>query len=242
MSTDTLGISSAFSAGRAALPQLPSRLDKLARDASPTEQARTAAQEDFASILSQSVAARAGGAANKTASEMTPDEKKAQSRQAAQDFVAVAFIQPILKQLRNSSIGGELPPPLGPGPGEKQFRTLADTQVARQLARAGNWPLVDTLTKNLQSGAGSPGSKTALANAAAQHGSPADIKIQAAAREAARLAALHPAPNRNLRNLLPTLSRADINAATNLVPRPKAPTPLGIGSLAPATQTSKHNL
>lgn len=212
MSTDTLGIAGAFSSGRAALPPLASRLDKLTRDASPIEQARTAAQEDFASILSESVAARGGGLASKPTSELTQSERDTQSKQAAQDFVAVAFIQPILKQLRNSSIGGELAPPLGPGPGEKQFRSLADTQVARQLVRSTNWPLIDMLTKNLRAKAGNPLSKEAVANAPALPGSPADLKRRAAALQ---LQEPDPTINPAARNLIdPAPARAAFHSFT----------------------------
>lgn len=151
---------------------------------------RTGAQHDFASMLSQSMAARSGSAATKPTSRMTETEKDQQARQAAEEFVAVAFVQPILKQLRSSSIGGELAPPLGPGPGEKQFRSLADTQVARQLVRASNWPLVDTLTRTLRSrqpghGGGNPFSAEALTAAPTLPGSPADIGRRALAKAAA---------------------------------------------------------
>ncbi|MDP1663468.1 MAG: hypothetical protein Q8L55_16275 [Phycisphaerales bacterium] len=147
---------------------------------------RTGAQHDFASMLSQSMAARSGSAATKPTSKMTETEKDQQARQAAEEFVADVFMQPILKQLRSSSIGGELAPPLGPGPGEKQFRSLADTQVARQLVRASNWPLVDTLTRTLRShrpgqGGASLFTPEALAAAPTLPGSPADISRARAA-------------------------------------------------------------
>ncbi len=174
----------------------PGTLSRPALGIAPVslEGLRTGAQQDFASMLSQSMAARSGSPAGKPTSKMTEAEKDQQARQAAEEFVAVAFVQPILKQLRSSSVGGELAPPLGPGPGEKQFRSLADTQVARQLVRASNWPLVDTLTRSLRSrkpegSGGNPFTAEALAAAPAMPGSPADVSRRALAAAKAKEAA-----------------------------------------------------
>lgn len=157
--------------------------DPLAPRVSPVDEARRAAQQGFASLLSESVAARSGSKATK---DMTDAEKDAQARQTAEEFVAVAFVQPIFKNLRNSSMGAELPPPLGPGPGEKQFRSLADTQVARQLVHASNWPLVDNLTKRLRThNPGNPFSREALAAAPTRPGTPADLERITTERTAA---------------------------------------------------------
>ena len=174
--SDAFSIPGGSGSEAAALAPLRARLGALSKlhDASPMEQARTAAQNEFAAMLSQSMAARSS--TNKRTTDMTEADKETQARQVAQDFVAVAFVQPILKNLRNSHMGAELPPPLGPGPGEKQFRTLADTQVSRQLVKATNWPLVDTLTRTLLTKRPKPGSVEAITNAPAQPGSPAGIR------------------------------------------------------------------
>jgi len=161
------------------IPTARTALDALEPGASPADRAKAAAQQDFASILSESTAVR--GAPSKPLSQMTLAQQEAQARKVAQDFVAVAFIQPILKQLRNSPMG-DLGPPLGPGPGEKQFRTLADTHMAHQLARAANWPLIDQLTRTLQKKKHNPFTKEALAKAPLQPGSPADVRAAAARR------------------------------------------------------------
>ncbi len=68
------------------------------------------------------------------------------ARKTAQDFVAVAFIEPILKQMRESNNAA---PPFNPGVGEKQFRGIADAQVARQIAQATRFGLVDHLARHL---------------------------------------------------------------------------------------------
>jgi hypothetical protein len=185
-----------MSAEALAIPSRPSglttpassALSTLKHDASPMEKAQTAAQNEFASVLSQSMAARSGGAAAKAVTAMSETELDARAKQAAQDFVAVAFVQPILKNLRSSKLGGDLPPPLGPGPGEKQFRSLADTQVAKQLVKAGNWPLVNTLTRLLRSPRPDPKSPDAVKHAPALPGSPAFFRRHAEAAAAKKKA------------------------------------------------------
>lgn len=115
---------------------------------------RLTQQADFAGILA-SQKGKAG----------TLEE---QAKQAAEDFVSVALVQPILKQLRDSN---KAAPPYGPGPGEKQFRTLADAQMARNLVRSSNWSLVDRLAKQML-----------RTTDAVQPGSPADIRRRDEAR------------------------------------------------------------
>jgi Rod binding domain-containing protein len=93
----------------------------------------SAAQDDFSSILSR-----------KRSDPNISIEQ--QTRESAQDFVAIALVQPVLKQLRDSD---RTPAPFGPGPGEKQFRQIADGAFARQLVRKSNWGLVDRISKML---------------------------------------------------------------------------------------------
>ncbi len=71
---------------------------------------------------------------------------EARARATAEDFVAVALVQPILKQLRESN---QAAAPFAPGEVEKQFRGLADAQVARQVVKASSFPLVDRLAGDL---------------------------------------------------------------------------------------------
>lgn len=75
------------------------------------------------------------------------------ARDAAQDFVAQTFVQPLLKQFRDSD---RTPAPFGPSQGEKQFRALMDVELARRIVRAQHFPLVDRLAQDLLRGSGSP--------------------------------------------------------------------------------------
>lgn len=98
----------------------------------------TASQASFASMLG-----RAGEAAK------TSEER---AREAAQDFVAQTFVQPFLKQFRESD---RTPPPFGPSSGEKQFRALMDVELARRIVRAQQFPLVERLAQDLLKASGS---------------------------------------------------------------------------------------
>jgi Rod binding domain-containing protein len=94
-----------------------------------------ARQAEFAAVL-----------AKKTDRAGPSGTRESQARTAAEDFVAVAFIQPILKQLRESNTAEA---PFAPGPAEKQFRGLMDGQFARRIVQAGNYPLVDRLARDM---------------------------------------------------------------------------------------------
>lgn len=93
---------------------------------------RDASQEDFSSTL-----ARVSGRTQ------TPEE---QARAAAEQFVSVALIQPLLSQLRGSN---QAAPPFAPTQGEKQFQSMFDASIAQQITRAKRFPLVDRLTDDL---------------------------------------------------------------------------------------------
>lgn len=84
------------------------------------------------------------------------------AREAAEDFVSQAFVQPLLKQLRESNDAWG---PFAPGTGEKQMRSLADGQLARNLVKASNWPLVDQIRRSVM-----------RQEPAALPGSPADVR------------------------------------------------------------------
>lgn len=96
---------------------------------------RATAQEEFAALLARS---RSGA---------TPAGSiREQAREAAEQFVALTLIQPILKQLRETN---QAAPPFAPGAGEKQFQSLFDGQISHRLARATKFPLVDRLTDDM---------------------------------------------------------------------------------------------
>lgn len=90
----------------------------------------TERQEAFAGVLSRS---RDAGKS---------DQQRA--REAAEDFVAVAFVQPVLKQLRESDRSAA---PFNQGPAEKQFRSMMDAAMAKQMVRASNFPLVERVAE-----------------------------------------------------------------------------------------------
>lgn len=72
------------------------------------------------------------------------DEQRA--RAAAEQFVAITFVQPLLKELRSTTFAA---PPFAPGQAEKQFQSIADQALADRIVQASNWPLVDRLTSDL---------------------------------------------------------------------------------------------
>lgn len=101
---------------------------------SAADAALTRRQTEFSAVMGQ---ARAGDGA------ATPERR---AREAAEDFVAIALVQPILKQMRESN---HTPPPFGPGEGEKALGGLADAQVARAIVRQGRWGVVGSIEQQM---------------------------------------------------------------------------------------------
>jgi Rod binding domain-containing protein len=93
-------------------------------------------QRSFASVLGREFAAP--GAQGKS--------RQDQARSTAEQLVAVAFIQPLLKQMRESSTA---PPPFAPTQAERQFGSLMDASLAQEIVRAQQFPLVDRLARHL---------------------------------------------------------------------------------------------
>lgn len=88
-------------------------------------------QRDFAAVIARDDAnPRAEGSA----------------RRAAEDFVAMAFVEPLLAQMRETNNAA---PPFAPGPAEKQFGEIMDQVMSRQIVRASRFPLVDRLEADL---------------------------------------------------------------------------------------------
>ena len=65
-----------------------------------------------------------------------------EARTAAEQLVATTFIKPILAQVRESN---NAPAPFGPTQAEKQFGSLLDNQLADEIAKAAQFPIVDRL-------------------------------------------------------------------------------------------------
>lgn len=98
-------------------------------------------QSSFGAVL-----ARAAG----TGEGQTPEET---ARTGAEQFVSIALVQPILKQLRESSMAAE---PFKANSAERTFRTMYDAEIVQRLVRQTNWPLVDRVARDVLSKKGTP--------------------------------------------------------------------------------------
>ena len=92
-------------------------------------------QRRFAEVL--------GTAQRRADAELSPEQ---QARESAEQLVAIAFIQPILSQLRSTDNAAE---PFKATQGEQQFRALWDAQIAQDMVRASNFPLVDAIAEKM---------------------------------------------------------------------------------------------
>lgn len=90
-------------------------------------------QRSFAAVLAR----------GQSANTMMPQAK---AREAAMQLVAVALVQPILKELRDTNSAA---PPFAPTQGEQQFRALMDAELAQRVVQAARFPLVDRLAQEL---------------------------------------------------------------------------------------------
>lgn len=72
-------------------------------------------------------------------------------REAAQQLVAVTFIEPILREAREvrSSEG-----PFGITQAEKQFGSMLDAATAKDMVRSWQFPLVDKLARDMRAETG----------------------------------------------------------------------------------------
>ncbi|MBX3364375.1 MAG: hypothetical protein KF866_06370 [Phycisphaeraceae bacterium] len=110
---------------------------------------------DFRQVLTQ-FASSVAPVARVEAGEGGPSES---SRAIAEDLVAVTFVQPLLRQMREMQ---QLPPPFGPGQAEKQLSALMDERLSTQIVRASRYPLVDRLAADIdRMGAAAAGARFA---------------------------------------------------------------------------------
>jgi Rod binding domain-containing protein len=72
--------------------------------------------------------------------------REQKARDAAEQFVALTFVQPALKSLRETN---QAAPPFAPSEGEKQFRALLDAEFARKIVHKAHFGLVDRLAHDL---------------------------------------------------------------------------------------------
>ncbi|MDX2146049.1 MAG: hypothetical protein SFZ23_00895 [Planctomycetota bacterium] len=103
--------------------------------ASPSAEAALERSQRFDDVLGR--ARRSGG---------TAKAREQEARDAAEQLIAVSFVQPMLKAAREARAQGG---PFGLTQGERQIGQLMDAELARQIVRSARWPLVDRLTNDL---------------------------------------------------------------------------------------------
>ena len=117
------------------------KLDSFSRDPLATMDQRISGtlgrQRDFADVMSIARRRVDGGGAK------TPE---AEARDAAERFIAVTLVQPILDQARASDNAA---PPFKPTEAEKQFRGMIDAQTAMNIVRSSRLPIVDRMARDL---------------------------------------------------------------------------------------------
>lgn len=91
-------------------------------------------QLDFAEVLGKKTGRQLGQV----------DESKI--REAAESFVAVTFVQPVLKQMRATNNAAA---PFAPNKAEQQFQSLMDAQISRHIVHKSNWPVVDRVAQQM---------------------------------------------------------------------------------------------
>jgi len=90
----------------------------------------TRSRDEFRSIL-----ARAGAG-----------QDADRAHESARDLVAITFIQPVLRQIRESSGAAA---PFAPTQAEKQFGALLDAKLAAQIVESGRFSIVDRIAADL---------------------------------------------------------------------------------------------
>ena len=73
---------------------------------------------------------------------------EADARGAAEELVAMTFVQPVLKQMREMN---NAEPPFTPGIAERRFGALWDTEIAQRIVRARGFGLVDAVARDVLS-------------------------------------------------------------------------------------------
>lgn len=76
-----------------------------------------------------------------------PGQTRDRARQAAEQFVAATFLQPILKEIRSQNRAA---PPFGPTDAEKALGPMMDAQMADRMVRAHQFGLVERIAADLR--------------------------------------------------------------------------------------------
>jgi len=71
-------------------------------------------------------------------------------REAAEEFIAMALVQPVLAQLRETN---QAAGPFAPGDVEKRFGPMLDAEIAHRMVKSSGWGLVDAVASRLDRGA-----------------------------------------------------------------------------------------
>ncbi len=122
---------------------------KAGRPGTPTNFTAGDAQQDFASIMAR----------QNTGPAARLQEPDAQARAAAEEFVAISMVQPILAEARESTMAAG---PFEPSSAERQFRAMQDATLAQRLTRAAHFPLVERLARDLQKSVPSASSSSTI--------------------------------------------------------------------------------
>ncbi len=89
--------------------------------------------------------------------------KEEQVREAANQLVSVAFIKPMMAQMRQSPFKTEM---FGGGPGEAMFQEHMDTVLADRIATRTNYSIADAIYRRIAVGSGmNPGLNPGAGNA-----------------------------------------------------------------------------
>jgi hypothetical protein len=122
------------------------RAQQVSTFRSPSMSRLQADQANFSQVLNT-----AQRALDTNEAQREQQTKSDETRKAAQDFVSIAFVQPVLKQLRESS---QAAAPFAATSAQKSFQQMLDGVLARKITQGTNWPLVDAVEQRMLRKAG----------------------------------------------------------------------------------------
>ena len=95
-------------------------------------------QDDFTSVIARAKNGVGGPGAG---------DRAKTARDAAEQFIATALVQPILSQLRSTN---QAAAPFAPTSGERSFQQMADAQTAIGFVRKSHWSFVDRIADAIE--------------------------------------------------------------------------------------------
>jgi len=78
-----------------------------------------------------------------TLAKQTPEEA---ARRAAEEFVSISMVQPILASLRETE---DAAAPFAPGDAERRFRPMLDAEIARRIVQREDYALVNEVARRM---------------------------------------------------------------------------------------------